>query len=98
MWYTVIEKSYYKHTHGALQHCISGLVSQSEATGCSRASVCVCVWSSACIHQACQDSGADWGSATRCPCSLMAVPSITVRAERNLAVKLETTDPQNWGQ
>lgn len=41
MWHTVIEKSGYKHTHGALQHCISGLVSQSEVTGCSRASVCV---------------------------------------------------------
>lgn len=57
-----------------------------------------CVYSSACIHQACQDGGADWGSAARCPCSLMAVSSIIVRAERNLAVKLETADPQNWGQ
>ncbi|KAI9546239.1 hypothetical protein NQZ68_028655 [Dissostichus eleginoides] len=50
-------------------------------------------------NEACQDGAADGGSAARwCPCYLTAAPSITVRAERNLAVKLESTDPENWGQ
>lgn len=55
----------------------------------SRLQYSKCVYSSACIHQACQDGGADWGSVTRCPCSLMAMSSVIVGAKRNLAIKLE---------